>query len=295
MRKVGFTIEFGKTEGEKERGENFVSGIEALARMTEKRLSDAVNDAGLEFDAYVDALDAVSYTHLDVYKRQVHGIGEYGGRFDRVAEAFREKNMAVLAFDLRGHGKSLGKRGHCAPRKDVLSDVSTLIEYAQAIYPEKKLILYGHSMGGNIVLDYRSRGRLNGEVAAYIVTAPWVRLVRPVPALLYKAVKFLSRVAPSVTIGSEINEADLGNLDCVKPFNDHPLVHNRISALCAVDGFETGQKLESGQLENNGRAKQIPLLLMHGEKDKICDVAGSRNIAARMKEMCIRDRIQAVF
>ena len=79
----------------------------------------------------------------------VHGIGEYGGRFDRVAEAFREKNMAVLAFDLRGHGKSLGKRGHCAPRKDVLSDVSTLIEYAQAIYPEKKLILYGHSMGGN--------------------------------------------------------------------------------------------------------------------------------------------------
>ena len=58
----------------------------------------------------------------------VHGIGEYGGRFDRVAEAFREKNMAVLAFDLRGHGKSLGKRGHCAPRKDVLSDVSTLIE-----------------------------------------------------------------------------------------------------------------------------------------------------------------------
>ena len=55
----------------------------------------------------------------------VHGIGEYGGRFDRVAEAFREKNMAVLAFDLRGHGKSLGKRGHCAPRKDVLSDVST--------------------------------------------------------------------------------------------------------------------------------------------------------------------------
>ncbi|MDO4394238.1 MAG: hypothetical protein Q4C80_07500 [Bacillota bacterium] len=40
MRKVGFTIEFGKTEDEKERGENFVSGIEALARMTEKRLSD---------------------------------------------------------------------------------------------------------------------------------------------------------------------------------------------------------------------------------------------------------------
>ena len=213
----------------------------------------------------------------------VHGIGEFGGRFDRVAEAFRKQNMAVLAFDLRGHGKSLGKRGHCAPRKDVLSDVSTLIEYAQEFYPGKKLILYGHSMGGNIVLDYRSRGRLNGELSAYIVTAPWVRLVRPVPNIVYKAVKLLSRIAPSVTIGSEVNEADLGHPDSVKPFNDHPLVHNRISALCAVDGFETGQKLEDGTLENNGRAKQIPLLLMHGEKDKICDVAGSRTIADRMK------------
>lgn len=213
----------------------------------------------------------------------VHGIGEFGGRFDRVAEAFRKQNMAVLAFDLRGHGKSLGKRGHCAPRKDVLSDVSTLIEYAQELYPGKKLILYGHSMGGNIVLDYRSRGRLNGELSAYIVTAPWVRLVRPVPNIVYKAVKLLSRIAPSVTIGSEVNEADLGHPDSVKPFNDHPLVHNRISALCAVDGFETGQKLEDGTLENNGRAKQIPLLLMHGEKDKICDVAGSRTIADRMK------------
>ena len=213
----------------------------------------------------------------------VHGIGEFGGRFDRVAEAFRKQNMAVLAFDLRGHGKSLGKRGHCAPRKDVLSDVSTLIEYAQELYPGKKLILYGHSMGGNIVLDYRSRGRLNGELSAYIVTAPWVRLVRPVPNIVYKAVKLLSRIAPSVTIGSEVNEADLGHPDSVKPFNDHPLVHNRISALCAVDGFETGQNLEDGTLENNGRAKQIPLLLMHGEKDRICDVAGSRTIADRMK------------
>ena len=75
MKKVGFTIEFGKTEDGKERGENFVSGIEALARMTEKRLSDAVNDAGLEFDAYVDALDEISsYTDEGDYETAVELI-----------------------------------------------------------------------------------------------------------------------------------------------------------------------------------------------------------------------------
>ena len=88
----------------------------------------------------------------------VHGIGEYGGRFDRVVEVLREKNMAAAAMDLRGHGSSAGKKGHCAPRKDVLDDVTELIRFARTKYPAKKVILYGHSMGGNIVLDYRSRG-----------------------------------------------------------------------------------------------------------------------------------------
>lgn len=213
----------------------------------------------------------------------VHGIGEYGGRFDRVAEALREKNIAALALDLRGHGNSLHKKGHCAPRKDVLEDVSLLIEYAKNQYPGKRIVLYGHSMGGNIVLDYRNRGRLNGDVAGYIISAPWIRLVRPVPAPLYRLVKTVSRIMPTLTISSDVNEGDLGHPESVKPYKSNPMVHNRISALCAVDGFEVGLKLEDGSLENNGNAHDIPTLLMHGSKDKICSVEGSRRIAARLK------------
>lgn len=213
----------------------------------------------------------------------VHGIGEYGGRFDRVAEGFRKENMAVLALDLRGHGNSIEKKGHCAPRKDVLRDVSHLIEYAKDKYPKKPVILYGHSMGGNIVLDYRSRGELNGEISGYVVTAPWIRLVRSVPKILYIFVKLLSKITPEFTISSEVKESDLGHPDSVKPYKSDPMVHNRISALCAVDGFDVGVRLEKGTLENNGRAHDTPLLLMHGGKDKICRVEGSRKMAERMK------------
>ena len=213
----------------------------------------------------------------------VHGIGEYGGRFDRVAEAFRDKNMAVCALDLRGHGESLGKRGDCAPRNSVLDDVSELLRYAEEKYPGKPLVLYGHSMGGNIVLDYRARGEMNDHPAGYIISAPWVRLVRPVPPLLYKAVKLLSRIAPSFTIGSDINDANLGNPEKVKPFKDNPMVHNRISALCAVDGFDKGIGFEDGTAEDDRRAANIPTRLMHGSEDRICDVNGSRRIAERLQ------------
>lgn len=214
----------------------------------------------------------------------VHGIGEYGGRFDRVAEKFRERGFAVVALDLRGHGDSIGKKGHCAPRRDVLADVSALLEYAERTYPGKALILYGHSMGGNIALDYRSRGGLNDKPAAYIISAPWIRLVRPIPTALYKLVKFMAKVAPEFTISSSVDEKILGNPLSVKPYNDNPMVHNRISALCAVDGFEIGLGLEDGSHEDNGKAAKIPTILMHGDADKICSVDGSRKIAKRLTE-----------
>lgn len=214
----------------------------------------------------------------------VHGIGEYGGRFDRVALAFKKAGMAVCALDLRGHGNSLGKKGHCAPRGKVLDDVTALIQYAQNKYPGKEVILYGHSMGGNIVLDYRSRGELNSEIAGYIVSAPWVRLVRPVPPALYRIVKIMAKLAPSMAIGSDVDEATLGNPETVKPYHDNPMVHNKISAQCAVDGFEIGLAMEDGSHENNGGARNIPTLLMHGSGDKICDVEGSRRIAAQHKD-----------
>jgi len=214
----------------------------------------------------------------------VHGIGEYGGRFDRVAEFFRSAGFAVVALDLRGHGNSIEKKGHCAPRKDVLEDVTALLEYARKNYPGKEIILYGHSMGGNIVLDYRSRGYENDLPSGYIISAPWIRLVRPIPNALYVLVKSMAKITPKFTISSSVSEKTLGHPETVRPYNDNPMVHNRISALCAVNGFEVGLMLEDGSLEDNGNAGNIPTLLMHGDADKICAVEGSRTIAERLKK-----------
>ena len=212
----------------------------------------------------------------------VHGIGEYGGRYDRVASRFIEAGYAVLAIDLRGHGNSLGKQGECAPRLEVLDDLSALLTCAQLRWPELPIILYGHSMGGNIVLDYRYRGGLNDVPAGYLITGPWIRLVHPIPEPVYWGVKALSKVAPTLTVGSAVDEDALGNPSMVKPYNDDPMVHNRISALCAVDGFKIGRALERGTLKGNSRAEKIPLLLMHGADDMICDPQASRVLNARL-------------
>lgn len=210
----------------------------------------------------------------------VHGIGEYAGRYDRMAACMQKAGFAVLSMDLRGHGISFGKRGHCAPRKEVLEDVDDLLLYAKKTYPEKPLILYGHSMGGNITLDYRKRGGQNHLPAGYIISAPWIELVRPVTGPLYAAVKTLAKLAPSMTIHSGVSSKELGNSSIVENYEKDPLVHMKISVRCAVDGFDIGTAMAEGRLEDNGGAKGIPMLLMHGTEDRICSVEGSRKVAA---------------
>lgn len=213
----------------------------------------------------------------------VHGIGEYGGRYDRVASSFLKRGIASISMDLRGHGESRDPKGHCAPREAVLDDISALLLYARKQYPDSEITLYGHSMGGNLVLDYRNRGAFNDMPVKYLITAPWVRLVKPITGPLYAIAKLMSRIAPSATIGSNVDEALLGNPASVQPYHDNPMVHNRISFQCAIDGFEIGKALESGKLEDNGAAAQIPTMLMHGTDDGICSIEGTRKVYHNLK------------
>lgn len=213
----------------------------------------------------------------------IHGIGEYAKRYERMAEYLNGKGIAVIAMDLRGHGLSGGKRGHAAPRLEVLHDIDTLLDYADEYYPKVPITLYGHSMGGNIVLDYLMRGSNNYEPSSYIVSAPWVKLVKPISGPMYSMVKLCSKINPKMSLNSSCNEGDLGNPDYVKPYLDDEYVHGKVTALCAIDGFDVGNALAAGTLKNNHKADNTPLLLMHGSADKICSVEGSRIMAEHFK------------
>ncbi len=209
----------------------------------------------------------------------IHGIGEHAGRYDRMCEMLGQTNIAAVSMDNRGHGKSEGVRGHAAPREDVLKDVDAMIEYASEKYPGVPITLYGHSMGGNICLDYRNRGELNDVPVSYIVSAPWVKLVRPVSKPLYLGLKFLSKIAPRATMDSGCHTSDLGNINLVKSYDTDPLVHSKVSFKCAAEGYDIGVALGNGTHPSNHRADNKPFLLMHGDSDKICSVEGSRMIA----------------
>lgn len=232
--------------------------------------------AGYEW--YIDNPKVVVYL--------IHGIGEHAGRYDRVAEAFNSKGIALVAMDLRGHGRSPGKRGHIGKRSVVRKDIDNLIKWTQKKYPSIPLIHYGHSLGGNISLDYRLRGELSSVPKGYLITSPWVKLVRPIPSALYGFVKVASKIFPKMAIAQNIENHMLGDVKLIEKEEHIDLRHQKISLLTAVEGFDIAEELMNNQVNDMYGGGKKQMLLMHGECDPICDVNGSRAIAKNYGEIC---------
>ncbi len=82
----------------------------------------------------------------------VHGMAEHCARYDRFAKQLNKNGYAVIAIDLRGHGKtSEGDiQGYFAKKNGkeiVLDDIRKLVQEAKSTYPKIPVVLFGHSMG----------------------------------------------------------------------------------------------------------------------------------------------------
>lgn len=216
----------------------------------------------------------------------IHGIGEHAGRYDRTGEAFNEAEIDMVGVDLRGHGHSPGTRGHTSPRSDVLADIDRLMEYIKKEYHELPVFIYGHSMGGNIALDYRKRGRYRNAPAGYIISSPWILLQRKIPKYLYLFALGMSKVKPDFRMRAKIKPEQLGNAEIILKQGDFHLVHDSITVKTALEGLEIAELLMNDRLETKGDEQLRPMLLMHGDADMICDPEGSRILARLEKESC---------
>ena len=209
----------------------------------------------------------------------VHGLGEHINRYTHVARFLNGFGIAVLGADLTGHGRRQGLRGHASGIDTLLDNVDGLVYQCRQHYGDVPLFLYGHSMGGTLVL-YRTLFRSSDQVAGVICTSPWLRLPNPPSALLVFAARVLNSVFPAFTQSNGLNPEDLSHdSDVVEAYRNDPLVHNRISARLAVHLTDAAARLDrySGTFP-------VPLILMHGKQDRITDSEGSKNFAAKDPE-----------
>lgn len=193
----------------------------------------------------------------------VHGLGEHSGRYARWAERFVHAGKALFAFDLRGHGKSDGKRGDSPSYASHLNDIELALSYAQSLFSGLPVFLYGHSMGGNLALNYALRQK--PPISGIVLTSPWLRLVHQPPKWLAIGAIALNAIVPALLQNTGLKAEDISHLpDEVKAYKDDPLVHSKLS----IRNFLAIEKAAEYAIEN-AKTLDKPLLLMHGTGDKI--------------------------
>lgn len=206
----------------------------------------------------------------------VHGLGEHCGRYQHVAEAFNAAGVAVLGFDLRGHGLSDGLRGHIPSYDTVADDITHFIAELGQRYPGLPVFLYGHSLGGALVL-YAALAR-QPRIAGVIATSPGLAPGVPVSAGKMAAARILNRVAPKLTMANDLDLNNLSSDPSVKEaYTQDPLVHNRISARLGIQLIEKGQWIMAHAAEF-----QLPLLLVQGSADHLVDPMTTRRFSERV-------------
>lgn len=202
----------------------------------------------------------------------VHGLGEHSGRYKHIAEVFTNEGIALMAIDLPGHGQSGGSRGY--PGFDtILYDIDALLEHARVHFPNLPQFLYGHSMGGAIVLYYTLKCKPN--LTGVISTSPGLAPGQPVPASKLMVAKVMARVLPSFALS---NGLDLQNLSqdpaVVQAYQQDKLCHDRISASLGLDLLTKGEWMIA-----HAQDFPHPLLLVQGSGDHIVSTEATANFA----------------
>lgn len=205
----------------------------------------------------------------------VHGLGEHGGRYASWAQKFNDAQMAFVAMDYRGHGKSGGKRGHAPSYEALLNDISVSLDEVSKEFGGVPVILYGHSLGGNLVL-YHTMFR-NPPIAGLVVTSPWLRLSSEPPVWKLLPARIIRPLFPALTIPNGLNPADLShNEEVVRAYTADPLVHSQISLRLVFDVMNAAEKIIHGILPSN-----LPVLMAHGLADRITSPVATQEFVHR--------------
>jgi acylglycerol lipase len=210
----------------------------------------------------------------------VHGHGEHTSRYAHVAEAFGRQGFVLFGADLRGHGRSGGARGHISSIEDFVQDIDVLLEEARARYPGLPIILYGHSVGGILVLYY---GLLRKpEVKGVIAASSTLHTAVEQQKIKVMLARMLGSLSPNTSMASGLDPKSISRDEkVVQAYIDDPFVHDKISLGFGkiMLGVTTWTLAHAGEFP-------LPLLLLHGKADMIAFPSSSIEFAAPLKEKC---------
>ncbi|WP_425215226.1 alpha/beta fold hydrolase [Tumidithrix helvetica] len=199
----------------------------------------------------------------------VHGLGSHSGVFQNVVDYLVPQGYEVYALDLRGHGRSEGQRGYINRWQEFREDLHLLFQQIRSQRACCSYILWGHSLGGTIVLDYILHYPDN--IRGAIVTAPALGKVN-ISTFKLSLGRVFSKILPRFSLKAGLhNEENARTPEAQLAYEQDPLRHEYGTARLATEFFATVD-----WIYNHASELKIPLLIMHGSADRVTLPEASR-------------------
>lgn len=210
----------------------------------------------------------------------IHGLGEHGGRYAPLAGRFVDAGFSVSAFDQQGHGRSPESRGKIHSYQSLLSDISAFMQWNQTQHPQIPTVLFGHSMGGNLVINFALRE--SAQLGSVISSSPMLEKAIPVSPIVVRLARWLMRIAPNVKLHSQVvAERLMSDPAEQQMLHDDELFHNQMTLRLGAGLIDSGH----WALQHADRLRS-PLLLSHGTNDYMTCCKASVEFAQRAGEAC---------
>jgi alpha-beta hydrolase superfamily lysophospholipase len=200
----------------------------------------------------------------------LHGYAEHSARYAHVMDAWAERGITTVAIDLRGHGRSGGRRGYCDHFSEFLDDAAELKKLALARAPGVPAFFFGHSFGGLVATKF-----VLGDPTPWhglVLSAPFFRIALPVPAAKLAMGKLASRLWPTLALSSGLHGADVTHDAArIHAYDEDPLVFSTATARWFTESVAAQRSVL-----DRARSLTMPLYVVMGTADRVASVAAVR-------------------
>jgi alpha-beta hydrolase superfamily lysophospholipase len=192
----------------------------------------------------------------------IHGVLDHSGIYDYLGEELTSKGITVYALDIRGFGRSGGKRGHVEDHQDWVNDLSIFHNDVVKSQLESPLFLLTVSMGSIIAINYLND---NPHGISGIILSEMGRKYSPFVEASSRLAGFVSSFLPMLHVKTSLIPPILTPADepKSKSFFD-PYMDNIITAKL---GFEMHKAFNLSLYRVKGI--NLPLLYQYGSKDMV--------------------------
>ena len=160
----------------------------------------------------------------------VHGLGEHGGRYRAFAEYLVGLGCQCYVPDLRGFGKSGGKRACVKRFSDFQNDLEALRRWIWRTHKSLPSFLIGHSFGGLVASSTLSRYP-EPQTTGLVLISPIFGIAIQVPAWRHWLGLIASCLIPDYVQSSRVNPKLLTHdAEILKAYGNDPLISHKISA-----------------------------------------------------------------